>query len=199
MNTPLTIPLFPLNLFRLPGEVLQLHVYEPRYKELIEDVLNGTIDYFGIPAVFEYPDPMLGVLVSLETILEKHEDGTYDIEVKIVDLFELLNYQNQQKSKLYPCGDIKRLHFEPTLVKSPTIRRKILELSDKYNHLFRIHTSNATDIDILAELELEDDDKLDYILTPTQEERDQFLMYQLRKLELFLMQHKASSGNFNLN
>lgn len=193
------IPFFPLNLFYLPGEVLQLHVFEPRYKQLIEDVLNGTVDYFGIPAVFDYPDPMLGVLVSLETVLEKHSDGTYDIEVKVIDLFEVINYQNEIANKLYPGGDVKKLNFEPKPVTSLPILKKILELSNIYYPLFRIQTNNATDIDILMELHLNDDDKLEYILMQNQEERDQFLLYQVQKLEMFLMQHKAFSGDFNLN
>lgn len=199
MNFSSPIPLFPLNLFYLPGEVLQLHVFEPRYKQLVEDMLNGTIDCFGIPAIFEYPDPVMGVLVSLETVLEKNSDGSYDIEVRVQDWFELINYQNEIVGKLYPGGDIKKLNVEPITIKSSAILKKILELSDKYYPLFRIQTNNVTDIDILTELHLHDDDKLEYALMQNQEERDQFLLYQVQKLEMYLMQHKAFSGDFNLN
>ena len=44
-----TISLFPLNLIVYPGEDLNLHVFEPRYRELINECLEEETT-LGIPA-----------------------------------------------------------------------------------------------------------------------------------------------------
>ncbi|HRD38981.1 MAG TPA: LON peptidase substrate-binding domain-containing protein, partial [Bacteroidia bacterium] len=44
----LTIPMFPLNMVVLPGETVKLHIYEERYKQLINDCLENEA-HFGIP------------------------------------------------------------------------------------------------------------------------------------------------------
>ncbi|WP_332914209.1 hypothetical protein [Algoriphagus boritolerans] len=60
------IPFFPLKLVAFPGEELNLHVFEPRYKELLEDVENhGTT--FGI-CVFTDKLSGYGTEVALERI-----------------------------------------------------------------------------------------------------------------------------------
>ena len=45
------IPIFPLGIVVYPGEMLNLHIFEPRYKELIKDC-HQQKKPFGIPAVF---------------------------------------------------------------------------------------------------------------------------------------------------
>ena len=42
------IPIFPLELVVYPGEPLHLHIFEPRYKQLINEIANSR-DRFGIP------------------------------------------------------------------------------------------------------------------------------------------------------
>ena len=41
------IPLFPLGLVLLPGEPVPLHIFEPRYKEMVRVCLDGDHP-FGI-------------------------------------------------------------------------------------------------------------------------------------------------------
>jgi Lon protease-like protein len=42
-----TIPMFPLAILPLPGELVPLHIFEPRYKQLLQDAENSDIS-FGI-------------------------------------------------------------------------------------------------------------------------------------------------------
>lgn len=41
------IPIFPLAIFPLPGEMVPLHIFEPRYRQLLEDAEKRDIA-FGI-------------------------------------------------------------------------------------------------------------------------------------------------------
>ena len=56
------IPIFPLNIVLYPGETLNLHIFEPRYKELVKECFSNKKP-FGIPAVINgASDLMVAVL-----------------------------------------------------------------------------------------------------------------------------------------
>ena len=57
------IPIFPLGIVVYPGEELNLHIFEPRYKQLITDV-NQSKKPFGIPAVIDNKVNEMGTLVE---------------------------------------------------------------------------------------------------------------------------------------
>jgi len=43
----INIPMFPLSLLPLPGELVPLHIFEPRYKQLLQDAESDDLN-FGI-------------------------------------------------------------------------------------------------------------------------------------------------------
>jgi ATP-dependent Lon protease len=52
---PRLLPLFPLNLVVFPHEKLNLHIFEPRYRQLVRDCLEQNLT-FGIPPFLDnYP------------------------------------------------------------------------------------------------------------------------------------------------
>jgi Lon protease-like protein len=83
------LPLFPLpNLVFFPKTRLPLHVFEPRYRQMIADALDGSkrvgivllrpgweADYFGTPAIYE-----CGTVGSIEQAVPL-QDGRYNIIV----------------------------------------------------------------------------------------------------------------------
>jgi Lon protease-like protein len=87
---PSPLPLFPLNTVLVPGLVLPLHIFEPRYRTLVEELLTEPDEdarEFGIVAVRDgldvHRDGMAALYpVGTATILrqaERLEDGRYDI------------------------------------------------------------------------------------------------------------------------
>ena len=67
------IPIFPLNLVVYPGEKLNLHIFEPRYKQLIREChANGKP--FGIPAVLDNQVKEMGTLVQIREIVKEYEN-----------------------------------------------------------------------------------------------------------------------------
>ncbi len=58
------IPIFPLNVVLYPGEMLNLHIFEPRYKELVKECF-GNSKPFGIPAVINGHVAEFGTLVLI--------------------------------------------------------------------------------------------------------------------------------------
>ena len=53
MTSPVRLPIFPLPLVLLPRAVQPLHIFEPRYRQMLSDCLEGTRE-FGI--VYRTPD-----------------------------------------------------------------------------------------------------------------------------------------------
>ena len=86
------LPLFPLNVVAFPGEQLNLHIFEPRYKQLIAEIAqtNGT---FGIPLFVNGRVAEYGTEMQLTNIEKVHPNGEIDIKTKdttIICLFFLL-------------------------------------------------------------------------------------------------------------
>ena len=100
MSKLMNLPLFPLNLFKLPGQFIHLHLFEPRYLQLMRDLLENKDKYFGVPAAFSGSPHLIGCLVVLDRIIAKNPDGTYDIRVLVIDLIEIQTFDDQYQNKL---------------------------------------------------------------------------------------------------
>lgn len=94
------IPVFPLAIVVFPGEDLNLHIFEPRYKHLITDCFQQKKP-FGIPAVINKELKELGTLMEITEIKEVYADGKMDIRTKAVKAFRLLEQIHEIPGKLY--------------------------------------------------------------------------------------------------
>src|ERR1044071_480051 len=102
----LTIPMFPLNVVVLPGETLKLHIYEERYKQLINDCLENEA-HFGIPFSVNGKIRSNGVEVSIKKVLKVSDNGEMDILIKGERVFTILEYSSVLKPKLYGAAIIE--------------------------------------------------------------------------------------------
>ena len=72
------LPLFPLDVVLLPGAPFPLHIFEPRYKEMIADCLAES-QPFGVVRVKDDGIANLGCTAEITSIVKKYEDGRLDI------------------------------------------------------------------------------------------------------------------------
>jgi Lon protease-like protein len=107
-----SLPFFPLGVFLLPGERTGLHIFEPRYRQLIEELeqalesgLEGS-NRFGIPFHYEDMTASTGSLARLVEVKKVHPGGRKDIVVECVGHFETQRFQQQMEAKLYPGGHV---------------------------------------------------------------------------------------------
>ena len=96
-NTPL-LPLFPLPLVLFPGVNLPLHIFEPRYKEMIADCLQNHWE-FGILLARDERVENIGCTASISEVLRRYPDGRMDILVHGRRRFEVA-LLNREKSYL---------------------------------------------------------------------------------------------------
>jgi Lon protease-like protein len=75
------IPIFPLGVVIYPGEDLNLHIFEPRYKQLITEC-HQQKKLFGIPAIIESRLQDYGTLMEITEITTVHENGEMDIKTR---------------------------------------------------------------------------------------------------------------------
>ncbi|HEV8285439.1 MAG TPA: LON peptidase substrate-binding domain-containing protein [Chitinophagaceae bacterium] len=94
------IPIFPLGIVVYPGENLNLHIFEPRYKQLINECHNQK-KQFGIPTVIENRLQDYGSLVEVTELTQVHENGELDIKTKGSKIFRILEVIKEVPDKLY--------------------------------------------------------------------------------------------------
>lgn len=94
------IPIFPLGIIVFPGENLNLHIFEPRYKQLITECFEQKKP-FGIPVVVNKELKELGTLVEVKEIRKVYDDGKMDITTKGMKVFRVLELIKEIPDKLY--------------------------------------------------------------------------------------------------
>jgi Lon protease-like protein len=85
----LLLPLFPLDLVLLPGVPLPLHVFEPRYKEMIAECLDGKKP-FGVVRASSDGVAEIGCTAEILEVTKRYDDGRMDILTRGVERFEVL-------------------------------------------------------------------------------------------------------------
>lgn len=72
------IPLFPLNVVLFPGTLLPLHIFEPRYKRMIRDVMASE-EPFGVVLSRENGMATTGCTATVRRVVRNYDDGRMDI------------------------------------------------------------------------------------------------------------------------
>ncbi len=102
------LPMFPLQIVVFPNETVNLHIFEPRYRQLIGECQEaGTT--FGIPPFINGRLMEIGTEIRLLSIEKKYDDGKLDVRVKGVGLFRKITFETQAPGKLYGAGRIERM------------------------------------------------------------------------------------------
>ena len=94
------IPIFPLSIVVYPGEQLNLHIFEPRYRQLINECFAAKKP-FGIPAVIDDKINEMGTLVQVKEVSQVYNDGKMDIKTEGLQVFRMLEIINELPDKLY--------------------------------------------------------------------------------------------------
>ena len=94
------IPIFPLGIVVYPGELLNLHIFEPRYKQLIKECFEQK-KQFGIPTVIENKLKDFGSLVEILEITNIFDNGEMDIKTRGSKVFRILEVIREIPDKLY--------------------------------------------------------------------------------------------------
>ena len=187
--------MFPLTIFPLPGELVPLHIFEPRYRQLLEDAESRDIS-FGIYFNHTSNTTKMGSLVTLESVIKRYPGGEADIIVKCIDLFELVTMFRTFRDKLYPGGEVNFWKVDVSTPVTETLHKEFME----YLSLLKInrHADESSSFGIANELNLDFEDRLKFVQAD-REKRESFLQARLRFQKHVLTEAEKLKDVFHLN
>jgi hypothetical protein len=189
------IPMFPLSIFPLPGELVPLHIFEPRYRQLLEDAESRDIS-FGIYLNHLANTEKFGSLVKLESVIKRYPSGESDIIVKCNDLFTMNTLFRTFSDKLYPGGEVSCWNVNI----NKGVEEKLAVEFTEYLQLLKISQSALpiTSFGVANELSLTIEDRLKFV-TLDDEKKEIFLLSRMRYQSTLLREAQKAKNVFHLN
>jgi uncharacterized protein len=103
------IPIFPLSIVVYPHEDLNLHIFEPGYKQLITECFQHKKP-FGIPVVINNKMSEMGTLLEIIEITKTYKTGEMDVKTKGKKVFRILEMIPEIPDKLYSGAIVNYPH-----------------------------------------------------------------------------------------
>jgi Lon protease-like protein len=135
--------LFPLNLVLLPGEQAPLHVFEPRYRELIGECLEDG-EEFGLVLADDDGLREIGTRAGVIEVLERFEDGQLNVVVEGRERFRLLELTEGRAFQTAEVVDIDDVGDDPT-------EAELEQCLAAYDRVVKAAEAELEDIDFDAE------------------------------------------------
>ncbi|MBR9919507.1 MAG: peptidase [Bacteroidetes bacterium] len=104
------VPLFPLPMIVFPGEEVNLHIFEPRYKQLIGECRDQDL-HFAIPPFINNKLMPIATEMELVSISKVYPKGEMDVTVRAIRQLRIREYYTEAPDKLYPGGECKPFIF----------------------------------------------------------------------------------------
>lgn len=196
------IPIFPLHIVAYPGESLNLHIFEDRYKQLIAECVEFKKP-FGIPSVLSNALADLGTLMEVTEVVKTYDDGSLDIKTKGVKIFRVLEIVKNIPDKLYDGAIVNYPDNDDAVIPHRSI--KILDLVRELHKVMNVdkdfkkedHTLSSYDIAHHAGLTLEEEYELLSLFR--EDQRLEYLKRHIAKLLPMATAMEDMKERINLN
>ncbi len=179
------IPIFPLNIVVFPGEQLNLHIFEPKYKQLIRECYDEK-KLFGIPTVLNGSISDIGALVRIVSIEKEHENGELDIKTEGVKLFSVLEIIKEIPDKLYSGAIVSYPENVETGIDSKM--KKILQEVRYFHELLEVNKEYKKGDDILCTYDIAHhigmslEQEYEFVNLMREDQRQEYIQRHLRKI-----------------
>jgi ATP-dependent Lon protease len=117
--------LFPLGVVLLPGEQLPLHVFEPRYRELVGECIEQNAE-FGLLHADDDGEREVGTTAGVAEVVRRFPDGRLNV---VVEGRERFRVARRTEGRSFDTAEIELLPDEPDLAEPGAIERSL--------HLYR--------------------------------------------------------------
>ena len=196
------IPIFPLSIVVYPDELLNLHIFEPKYKQLINDSLKNKKP-FGIPTVINNAIAEMGTLVEVLEITKTYPNGEMDIKTKGLQIFNILEIVKEIPEKLYNGAIVT--YPSNNLQSNRTLMNYVIESIKKLHVLLQVTKAFKKPIDTLcsydvahhAGLTLQEEYELLQLLNELQ--RQEYLKQHLQKVFSIMNEMELLKQKIHLN
>jgi Lon protease-like protein len=184
------IPIFPLNVVVYPGEILNLHIFEPRYKELVKECFGHVAEY--------------GTLVTIREIAQEYDNGEMDIITNGTIVFRILEIIKKIPDKLYSGAIVNypenaevyhRKELMQVVIKAIRELHRILNISKDFRK--PDEELNAYDLAHHAGLSIEEEYEM--LALFREEQRQEYLKRHLGKVLPVVVEMEVLKGRIMLN
>ncbi|WP_020535754.1 LON peptidase substrate-binding domain-containing protein [Lewinella cohaerens] len=182
---PRQIALFPLQIVVFPGEAVNLHIFEERYRKLIKDCEEDGIT-FGIPTYQNGSIKEFGTEVRLLNIEKVYPGGEMDVKTEALGIFRIKDFYPTLENKPYAGGLVN--DYEIDLNEAPHLNEQILAYAKrlfaamKIKRLLPEDASNFTTYDIAHFVGFDPEQEYQFLTTFNAASRQQLIIEQISRI-----------------
>ncbi|MBO9573778.1 MAG: LON peptidase substrate-binding domain-containing protein [Chitinophagaceae bacterium] len=197
------IPIFPLGIVVYPSETVSLHIFEPRYKQLISDCRAANKD-FGIPVVINNVLQEMGTLVTISEIVNEYPNGEMDIRIRGVKIFRKLELITSVPDKLYSGAivtypdnieDEGNIRLMQSVIKGIKEVHRLLEIKKE----FKKPDEQLISYDVAHHAGLSIDEEYELLGLMMELQRQEYLKRHLQKVLPLLLEMEQLKQKVKLN
>lgn len=179
-----SLPLFPLNLVLYPGEELPLHIFEERYRDLVQYCLEHDVS-FGIVRADGEQIADVGTTARIQEIVTRYDDGRMDIVVRgeerfrLVEIYDQKSYNTADVTLLEDNGEGLDLDLKERVI---TQHMKLLELAGRTVRPDLYENVEFLSYVLAQNAALSEEQKQELLELPSENERIQYLIRHFQSL-----------------
>ena len=196
------IPIFPLAVIVYPGQQLNLHIFEPRYRQLIQECVAKKKP-FGIPAVIRNELKDMGTLVEVTAIRQTYEDGKMDISTRGLKVFRVLEFIKEIPDKLYSGAIVT---YPANIFDGrPARMQKIIAGMKELHNLLQVSKdlkkpeSEWSVYDLAPHIGLTPDEEFELLSLLNESQRQEYLTRHLKKVLPVLSKMESLKEKIRMN
>lgn len=192
-----------MGLVLFPGEGLNLHIFEPRYRELVADCLKYDLT-FGIVPFIEGKIYSTSTEVRIISVEQKYPDGRCDIKTLALDRFEIKEFFNPWHPHLYAGATIRNLPKEYSQG-DVLLRQEVNKLANRFGQLAEIEIPEPNldhgfySWQIGHKIGLSPKEKAGLLSLQSEDERLEFISQHLEKVLPILEEVRRTQERARLN
>ncbi len=125
------VPLFPLDVVLFPGASLPLHIFEPRYREMISECLEQHRP-FGVVRSKDDGFAEIGCTAEIITVAKRYDDGRMDIVTEGRQRFEVMQVSQERsflQAEIVPVDDEPGVATSEKIAQALKLRDEIMTLA----------------------------------------------------------------------
>ena len=183
-----------------PGEQINLHIFEPRYKQLINECLEndstfGILVYNGIIQDF-------GSEMKVTRLIKRYETGEMDIYTQCVGIFKKITFDEKAPEKLYAGGLIENVdqvydHTQTQWQELKALGKELLQLLKMHEELDVELIANSFELAHKLGLSLEQE--YDMLQMTRESQRQEYMINHLRRAIPLIKEMETAKEKIRMN
>ena len=194
------VPFFPLKLVAFPGEQVNLHIFEPRYKQLINECLE--LDQTFVIPLFNEMIRDFGSEMKVEKLVKRYPTGEMDVITRCTNAVQIFSFQEKLESKLYAGGEVEPI--ENIHDQNPEQWQELRTLAKRLIEVLKIETTFDVDIvensfELAHKLGLSLEQEYDMLQMVRESQRQSYMINHLKRALPLVSEMERAKEKIKMN